>query len=107
MVEYPSYPPTFVVFAAIGSMIFWSVKGRTKLKAYGLSEVFGHLPLSINQRYLLEFLVFVTLGCVVGVGITQPVNVRQALTAGIAWTSLFSTSRASTTKVPRANTRRT
>jgi hypothetical protein len=40
-------------------------------------------------RHSLEFLVFLTMGCVIGIGITQPGTAAQAITAGMAWTGFL------------------
>jgi hypothetical protein len=93
MFDYPSFTFGAVAYAAIGSMVFWGKMGRTKLKAYVLSDVLDRLPVRPNTQYLIEFFIFVILGCVVGIGITQPTNARQAITAGIAWTGIFSAPR--------------
>jgi hypothetical protein len=99
MFEAPTFTPWSVLFTATGAAVIWGKMGRTKLKAYYLSDIVRALPLNRKLQSLIEFIVFVTLGCLVGIGVAQPVNVRQALTAGIAWTSFFAVPR-ETSKSP-------
>jgi hypothetical protein len=80
-----------IVYTAIGAAVIWGKMGHKELRAYVLSDFVRMVPIRPNFQSILEFLVFVTLGCAVGIGVAQPVNARQALTAGIAWTSFFST----------------
>jgi len=83
-----------LLFTATGVVVFWARKGgRSELKALGLSDMVGLLPLRRSLRYLLEFIIFIVLGCVVGIGFTAPTNARQALTAGFGWTSLLASVR--------------
>ena len=72
--------------------MFWGFKGRTKLRVFTLSDVLEKLIAKDRFRHLLEFAVFIALGCFVGIGITDPKNPQQALTAGLAWTGVFSSS---------------
>src|SRR5947207_14156748 len=102
MFEPPTFTPWSVLFTATGAAVIWGKMGRTKLKAYYLSGVIRALPLNAKLRSLIEFVVFVILGCLVGIGVAQPVNVRQALTAGFAWTSFFAVPRG-TSKSPSRN----
>jgi hypothetical protein len=79
-----------VLFTVAGAIVFWARKGgRSELKAYGLSDMVTLLPWNRGIRTILEFVIFIVLGCVVGIGFTEPSNPRQALTAGFGWTSLL------------------
>ena len=102
MFENPTFTLGAVTYTAIGAAVIWAKMGRAKLKAYVLSDIVNRLPLSVKLRSLIEFIIFVTLGCAVGIGVAQPTNARQALTAGIAWTSFFSIPRA-IKKSPKQN----
>ena len=77
-----------VAFAAIGAAALWGKQGRTELKAYVLSDIV-RLFLKGRLRILVEFLIFVVLGCLVGIAVVEPTNARQAITAGFAWTAVF------------------
>lgn len=92
--DVPEFTLAKVCFTAIGCMGYWSLKGRDELRSFALSEVIAHLPIqSPNRRYLVEVLCFITLGCLVGIAVTDPHSARQAIAAGVAWTGVF-TSRA-------------
>ncbi len=86
--------PTFtfwnITFTAIGVAIFWGKWGRTKLKAYILSDMVNLFPMSDKWRAAVEFIIFVTLGCLVGIAVAQPTTAAQALTAGLGWTGFVS-----------------
>ena len=90
MFEGPTFTFWNVVYTAIGAMIFWAKWGRTRLKVYALSNIVRLLPIPRIWRNAIEFLVFIFLGCLVGIGLVKPENVAQALTAGLGWTGLLS-----------------
>ena len=85
MFNNPHFTVWNIVYTAIGAAVFWGVWGRTKLKPYILSDVIELLPWK-KYHPLLEFLMFLIIGCVVGIGFADPTNPRQALTAGFGWT---------------------
>jgi hypothetical protein len=70
-------------------MVYWCKWGPNKLRAYALSSIVELLPLSPGWRSVIEVVTFTALGCFIGIGVLQPVNPQQALTAGFAWTGLF------------------
>jgi len=80
-------------YTAVGAIGYWGLKGRTKLRVYTLSDLIERLNWSDRACYVTEFLVFIVLGCFVGVGVVEPTNPRQAITAGLAWTGVFATQR--------------
>jgi hypothetical protein len=84
----PSFTFWNVAYTAIGAMVLWGTWGRTKLKPFVLSNVLG-LFLTGRAQIVVEFFVFVAIGCVVGIGLVKPVNPQQAITAGLAWTGAF------------------
>ena len=87
--EMPEYTLWKVIFTAIGAAVFWGKWGRSKLRAYILSEFVAVLPLTAKWRAAVELLIFLALGSVVGIGFANPGNVTQALTAGFGWTGIF------------------
>lgn len=78
-----------VIFASVGAAVFWGLNGRTKLRAFVLRDLVDLLSLSENARVATEFIIFVILGTLIGVAVTQPMSATQAITAGFAWTGLF------------------
>ena len=94
----PFHAPVFslwtIVYTSIGAAIFWGKWGKAKLKAYVLSDLVNLLPCNQKWRGIIEFVIFVALGCLVGVAVVQPTNAAQALTAGLGWTGLVSKHRA-------------
>ncbi len=83
--EAPSFTVWNIVYTAIGASVFWSTWGRTKLRAFILPDLIRYLPWK-RWHPLFEFVLFIAIGCVVGVGMTNPTNPRQAITAGLGWT---------------------
>jgi len=89
MFQIPSFTFWNVAFTGVGVAVFWGKWGRTKLRAYLLSDLLNLVPVDEKWRAAIEFLVFLTLGCLVGIGIVQPTTPTQALTAGFGWTGFF------------------
>jgi hypothetical protein len=89
MFQLPHFGFWNVVFTAIGAAVFWGKWGRTKLKAYVLSDLIALLPVGKKLQCAIEFGVFLILGCLVGIAVVQPTTPTQALTAGFGWTGLF------------------
>ena len=86
--DMPSYTAWKVAFTAIGASVYWGLAGRTKLKPFLLPDLLRYLPFK-RVHPLFEFLVFLTVGCLVGIAFTDPINARQAITAGMGWTGVF------------------
>jgi hypothetical protein len=87
--QIPSFTFWNVTFTAIGAAVYWGKWGRTKLKAYVLSDIVNLMPLDERWRSAIEFSIFLVIGSIVGIAIVQPTNATQALTAGFGWTGLF------------------
>ena len=85
MFDNPSFTTWNIIYTAIGAMGLWGTWGKTKPKAFLLSNII-RLFLSGRADVVVEFVIFVVLGCVVGIGIVKPMNPQQAITAGLAWT---------------------
>ena len=85
----PDYSFGRVLFTAIGAAVFWGKWGKTKLKAFVLSDLLNAIPMKPKIRGAIELLIFIALGCAVGIALVQPTNAAQALTAGFGWTGLF------------------
>lgn len=76
------------LFACIGAGLFYMQWGRSKLRAYQLSDLLDTFKLEDNVRYRLELLIFISLGTIIAMGLAKPSNVQQAFSAGIGWTGL-------------------
>jgi hypothetical protein len=74
-------------------MSYWARWGRERLRVLGLARVLDELVPVENQLTAarMEFVVFVVLGCLLGVPFVEPVNFAQSFTAGFAWVGLFTT----------------
>jgi len=89
MFQAPSFTFWNVVFTAIGAAVFWGKFGRGRLRAYLLSDLLNLFPWNPSWRAAAEFLLFVALGCIVGIAVVQPSNATQALAAGLGWTGFL------------------
>jgi hypothetical protein len=81
-----------ILFTGLGAAIFWGRNGRKKLKVFVLSDFFDSLKFAEDNavRIVLEFILFVAFGILIGIGAIAPTTIPQALTAGIAWTGMVS-----------------
>jgi hypothetical protein len=81
-----------ILFTGLGAAIFWGRNGRKKLKVFVLSDLFDALKFDEKSpwRVVIEFVLFVTFGILIGIGGIAPTTIPQALTAGIAWTGMVS-----------------
>lgn len=85
--QVPHFTVWTVAYTAIGAAVFWGRTGRTKLRVYYLSYLFDMLQFPDGViRQVLEFIIFMVLGVLIGIGIANPGTVAQAITAGFAWT---------------------
>ena len=87
--EAPYFTIWNVLYTGIGATILWGKLGNTKLRPFGLWRLIKLLPVSQNKKEVIEIIVFISLGCIVGIGIVQPTNVPQALSAGFGWTGFL------------------
>ncbi len=77
-----------IFFTALGATISYSKWGRKKLKVYYLSDLLDVFVIAPKSRLLLEFAIFVFIGCAISIGIVHPQNAAQAFSAGLGWTGL-------------------
>ena len=87
--DIPQFTVWKIVYTAIGAAVFWGIQGRTKLKPFVIAPLVSRLPLSKHAKEVIEFIIFIALGCIIGIGFADPNNPRQALTAGFGWTGAF------------------
>lgn len=93
MFEAPAFTFWTVLYTAIGAAVFWGKQGRTQLKPFIVSDIVRLLVKNETARHIIEFSIFMVFGCLVGVGVATPTNVRQAVTAGMAWTGFLAAPR--------------
>jgi hypothetical protein len=89
MVQMPNFEFGTVFFTAIGAILFWAKWGQTKLRTFALSSLIEVFVKNESTKLVVEFVVFVTLGCVVGIGLVDPQTAPQSFAAGLGWTALF------------------
>jgi hypothetical protein len=81
-------------YTAIGAVVSWSKYGREKLRVFFLSKVLDIFFDSDEGKFraIIELLIFIILGCIVSMSFVSPITSAQAITAGLGWTGLLSTS---------------
>ena len=90
--EIPAFTFSRVFFTAVGATVLWMKWGWTQRRAFALSVLIAPFCKKDSRVFsVLEFLVFIALGCVVGIVLTEPGNARQAIAAGMGWTGLLVT----------------
>src|SRR2546430_2307902 len=89
----PDFDPWGVTYTAIGAAIFWgkwSEFGRKELRTFIFADIVDLLPIpNATVRNAIECTLFIAIGVFVGMGVTEPSNVPQAITAGMSWTGFF------------------
>ena len=76
------------LFALLGAGILYMQWGRSELRPYAFSDLLDTFDLDENVRCRLELLIFVVIGTIVAIGLTKPINVQQAFSAGLGWTGI-------------------
>jgi hypothetical protein len=66
-----------------------------------LTDFLDKVGLPWHWQYLAECVIFVVLGSVLSVAITQPTTPAQAVTAGFGWTGFFTVPRKRQSKPTR------
>ncbi len=87
---HPHFDLWKIIYTGIGVSAFWGRWGHKKLRPFVLADLVDLLKLGENGRAAVEFVIFLVLGVVVGIGAVDPHGVVQALTAGFGWTGVFS-----------------
>jgi hypothetical protein len=92
MVDLPTFDFWMMTYTAVGAAVIWGKLGREKRKVYVLSDLLdGLIPQSASFRIVLEFVIFIVLGCLISAGVVHPTNAAQAIAAGMGWTGMLST----------------
>ena len=76
-------------FTALGAIVAWGRLGAQGIRVYALSRLVESIVAEQRIRIILEFLVFVTIGALVGVVVVEPKTGVQAIAAGLGWTGLL------------------
>ncbi len=85
-------PSWLIVGALVGAILLWSKETPGRLRVYYLSDLFDHVPkLNETARYFLQLAIFLGIGTVVSLWLTNPQHVQQAFAAGLGWTAGLST----------------
>ena len=88
--EVPSFTFWNVFYTGSGAAIFWAKWGRANLRVFALADIIELFCEKGSKRAIaLEFTIFIALGSLIGIGLTDPVNAKQALAAGMGWTGFF------------------
>jgi hypothetical protein len=77
-----------VFFAFLGAGLLYMQWGRSKLKAFAFAYFLDMFEMSKKTRMRLEMLIFVLVGTIVTMELTQPSTGMQAFSAGLGWTGL-------------------
>ena len=88
MTDIPEYGVANVFFTAVGVFSIWASWGKGRLSVKYLNAVLADLGLSPNWLIAVEFLVTMVLGVVLSIAFVEPQTARQAIAAGMGWTSL-------------------
>ena len=88
MFAVPDYEGSKMLFTAVGVFVIWAAWGKGRLTVKYLSACLSALGLSSNWLLLVEFLVTMSVGVVVAIAFFDPQTARQAIAAGMGWTSL-------------------
>lgn len=70
--------------------MLWAKNRLQKSRPRLFAEFIDLFPMGAKGRKFAEFLIFVAVGTFIGFYVAVPTNPQQAITAGFAWTSLFS-----------------
>ena len=76
-------------FTSLGVLILSARWGKDGLRYYVPRHIFKTLRLSADRTSQLEFLAFITVGTVVAMAFADPGTARQAIAAGLGWTSML------------------
>lgn len=88
MVDIPEYGGTTIFFTAVGVFLIWAAWGKGQLSVMYLNARLAKLGLSPNWLMVVEFLITMILGVLVAIAFFDPKSARQAIAAGMGWTSL-------------------
>jgi Na+/H+-dicarboxylate symporter len=77
------------VFGALGAIVLWIKMNKANKKVHALGDLLEDLlPHHPRVAKLLQFVVFVALGTVIGKIAVDPYTQLQAFAGGVAWSRL-------------------
>ncbi len=72
-----------------GALMLWVKSSLKHRKVYGFSDLAEQLfPNYPRLQYIFVFVSFVLFGALVGLFVGGPTTIRQAFTAGVAWSRI-------------------
>jgi hypothetical protein len=89
MSELILFPFSLWVFALVGVVVSWAKMTANQRHIYGLSAMVARFSSNERLKSIIELVIFVTIGCLISIGVTKPTNEAQALAAGLAWTGMM------------------
>jgi len=84
----PSVP--LWIYAAAGVAILWGKMKATQRTVYGLTDIIKALipERQGKLRAIVEISCYLSVGCLVAMGVIDPATLAQAFAAGLGWTGL-------------------
>lgn len=85
-----------IIFAMAGAVVLWGIwrsRGFDVAPFVPISDLLESTKLAPHWKYLAKLAIFVALGSIIGIALTQPGSPAQAVTAGFGWTGFFSVPR--------------
>lgn len=77
------------LFSVCGACLLWAKTTIQRKKAFGFGDIIERLiPNSKASQYIIQFLVFVLFGGLIGLVLAGPDTARQAIAGGIAWSRI-------------------
>jgi len=78
------------LYVAIGAILLWGKLGHEGRKAFVLEDLLAAMRMPSHICTILGFVIFVTLGVFVAIGVVKPTSAAQAIVAGMGWTGMLS-----------------
>ena len=83
----PTFEVAKISYTALGVFFVWASWGKGRLSVRYLNSILAQ-RLSKNQLLLVEFLVTMGSGVIFAITFVEPQTAKQAIVAGMGWTSL-------------------
>jgi hypothetical protein len=78
-----------VVYVAVGVIVLWCKTSKANRSIYGLSPIFALIFRNERVKSIVELIVFLTIGCLISMGLVVPSTPAQAVAAGLGWTGFM------------------